>query len=91
MIASTDAITYQQMVDAVTAIRSLGPKQESFELKNIIGQRERTKILFPNLVISEWVEEGAVNSWVTQRSANVVARCSSSLLNVTSLMDVLHR
>lgn len=56
VIAFTDGITYQQMVDAVTSVRALGPKQESFELRNLLGQREKTKVLFPNLVISEWSE-----------------------------------
>jgi hypothetical protein len=56
VVAFTDGIKYQEMVDAVTAVRGIGPKQEGFELRNSIGQREKTKILFPNLVISEWVE-----------------------------------
>ena len=56
VIAFTDGIKYQEMVDAVTAVRSFGDKGEGFELRNSIGQREKTKILFPNLVISEWVE-----------------------------------
>jgi hypothetical protein len=59
VIAFTDGIKYQEMVDAVTAVRSLGPKQTGFDVRNTIGQWERTKVLFPNLVISEWVEEGA--------------------------------
>jgi len=56
VIAFTDGIKYQEMVDAVTSVRSLGPKQEGFELRNLLGQRERTKVLFPSLVISEWSE-----------------------------------
>jgi len=56
VIAFTDGIKYQEMVDAVTAVRSMGPKAESFEIRNSIGQREKTKVLFPNLVISEWIE-----------------------------------
>jgi hypothetical protein len=56
VIAFTDGIKYQEMVDAVTALRTIGPTGQSFELRNTIGQREKTKVLFPNLVISEWVE-----------------------------------
>jgi len=56
VIAFTDGIKYQEMVDAVTAVRSISPKGDAFEVRNAVGQKERTKILFPNLVISEWVE-----------------------------------
>jgi len=57
VIAFTDSIKYQEMIDAVTAVRTLGPKVEAFEVRNTIGQRERTKVLFPSLVISEWLKE----------------------------------
>jgi hypothetical protein len=56
VIAFTDGIKYQEMVDAVTAVRGIGPKGQFFEIRNSIGQREKSKVLFPSLVISEWVE-----------------------------------
>ena len=56
VIAFTDRVGYQTMVDAIAAVKSLGDKQEGITVKNAIGQTEHTKILFPQLVISEWGE-----------------------------------
>jgi hypothetical protein len=56
VIAFTDTVSYQTMVDTIAAVKSLDPQQGSINVTNAIGQKERTKILFPQLVISEWSE-----------------------------------
>jgi biopolymer transport protein ExbD len=54
--ALSDQIPYQQMIDSVSGIRSLGEKQESIDLTDSQGRREKTKVLFPQVIISEWAE-----------------------------------
>jgi hypothetical protein len=47
------------MIDAVASVRALKAGQLGFLLTNAVGKVERTNILFPLLVISEWSEENS--------------------------------
>lgn len=54
----SDKVKYQKFIDMVGAIRTLGPASKPFPLTNLIGQKEKTKVLFPEVIVSEW-NEGA--------------------------------
>ena len=54
--AFADGVNYQQVVDSMATIRSLDDKDPGFEIVNAIGQREKTKVLFPTVIVSEWSE-----------------------------------
>ena len=54
--AFSDGVTYQQMIDSMAAIRSLDEKEQGFEVVNAVGKREKTKVLFPTVIVSEWSE-----------------------------------
>lgn len=53
VVAFTDTITYQQLIDAVETIRSLAPDRESFVASDIFGRPEKTRVLFPEILILE--------------------------------------
>jgi biopolymer transport protein ExbD len=54
--AFTDAMSSQQMIDAMASLRSLPEKEAPIDVINAVGQPERTRVLFPALILSEWVE-----------------------------------
>lgn len=56
VVAISDRINYQSMIDAVTTVRSLSDDDQAFTLTNLLGKTERTKVLFPEVVLSEVVE-----------------------------------
>lgn len=53
VLSFRDKITYQQMIDAISGIRELGPKREGFIYRNLANQREKSKVLFPQVIIAE--------------------------------------
>lgn len=54
ILAFADRVEYQTTVNLVANVRSLGPDAQPFTQVNLIGQRERSKVLFPEVIISEW-------------------------------------
>lgn len=56
VVAFTDRVPYQQMVDSIAGVKSLGESREGVKVSNAIGMPESTKVLFPEIVISEWGE-----------------------------------
>lgn len=53
VLAVSDNVSYQAVIEAMTGLRSLGATEEGFTLKNLVGQTEKTKVLFPEVIISE--------------------------------------
>lgn len=47
-------VQYQQIIDSITAVRTLGEKQQAYELTDISGGKQSTKVLFPQVLISEY-------------------------------------
>ncbi len=48
-----DPIPYQNMIDLIGSIRSLGHSKRGFKTTNALGKTEKTKVLFPYVLISE--------------------------------------
>lgn len=53
VVSFSDAIPYQTVIDFVGGLRSLGPDQEAFTLKNLLGHADKSKVLFPLVLVSE--------------------------------------
>lgn len=59
VVAFTDRVPYQQVVDSIAGVKSLDDQHEAVHVSTAIGTSENTKVLFPEIVISEWGEGGA--------------------------------
>ena len=59
VVAIQDQVSYQTLVNAVAKLSSLDKKQPAFEIVNSDGEREMTKVLFPQVIVSEWSEDNA--------------------------------
>lgn len=57
VVAFTNRITYQTTIDAISAVRSLAPDKSAVQLNSGLGQSAKTRVLFPEVIISEWSEE----------------------------------
>jgi biopolymer transport protein ExbD len=53
VISFTDVIKYQEMIDAIAAVRELGPEKEGFVYQRLNSEKEKTKVLFPQVIIAE--------------------------------------
>jgi len=57
VVAFGDQVSYQTTVDALAGVRSLAPGQTAVPVKAIPGKADLTRVLFPEVIISEWSEE----------------------------------
>lgn len=53
VLAIKDDIPYQFLIDGLAAVRSLPVEAEGFEVRNIVGPIQKTKVLFPEVILSE--------------------------------------
>ena len=51
--AFNDRVKYQHMIDYISSLRTVPPDGKAFSLVNFLGHREETKVLFPEVLISE--------------------------------------
>mgnify|MGYP001002259003 CR=1 FL=1 len=58
VLALEDDVQYQLMIDSMRAVRMLGDEIPAFQLKDWVGKTETTKVLFPQVIISEAGREG---------------------------------
>ncbi|MEW6056210.1 MAG: biopolymer transporter ExbD [Bdellovibrionota bacterium] len=56
VVAFADKIGYQRMIDVVSSVRELASEREGFVLINLLGKQEKTRVLFPEVIMSEWSE-----------------------------------
>lgn len=50
----TDKVSYQQMIDSLTAIRELSPEDDAVVYRlPVTNEKELTKVLFPQIIIAE--------------------------------------
>ena len=53
-LAFSDQMTYQQIIDSMSGLKSLTANQKPFLQKNLLGKTEKTRVLFPEIMIMEW-------------------------------------
>lgn len=58
VVAFTDVIPYQQMVDVLGRVREIKDQAKALALPNVMGELEKTRVLFPEILITEWVSKG---------------------------------
>jgi len=56
VVAFTDRIEYQLTIDVIAAVRSLSEDKTALEVVNLLGKKENTKVLFPEIIVAEWSE-----------------------------------
>jgi biopolymer transport protein ExbD len=59
VVAIGGKVKYQGSVDTISTIRTLASEAEPLLLKNLLGKEEKTRVLFPEIVLSEW-DDGSV-------------------------------
>lgn len=47
-------VKYQGSVDTISKVRTLASEEEPIVLKNALGKEEKTRVLFPEIILSEW-------------------------------------
>lgn len=68
VMAIPDVLKYQEVIDAMGAVRGLSAKQKEFEVVDFYGTKQLTKVLFPSIVLSEWtVEKSEMSEKVTNQ------------------------
>lgn len=58
VVAIGSKVNFQDTVETISKVRTLASEEEPIVLKNPLGKEERTRILFPEVIISEW-DDGA--------------------------------
>jgi len=53
VLAFSDQVEYQNMVLAMNEVQSLSDKRDAFQITTLVGSKEKTRILFPSVVLSE--------------------------------------
>ncbi len=53
ILAISDAVKYQDMINDLSAMRELEESDKGFELVNLVGQKEKVRFLFPEIILSE--------------------------------------
>ena len=53
VLAFSDQVEYQNMVLAMNEVQSLSDKRDAFQITSLVGSKEKTRILFPSVVLSE--------------------------------------
>jgi biopolymer transport protein ExbD len=53
VLALSDKVEYQKMIDAMSKLRTLGDEEDAFVYETLVGQKEKTRILFPQVIIAE--------------------------------------
>jgi len=53
VLAFSDQVEYQNMVLAMNEVQSLPDKRDAFQITTLVGSKEKTRILFPSVVLSE--------------------------------------
>ena len=53
VLAFNDKIKYQNMISSMNEMRTLPKNKKAFELTNFIGRKEKTRVLFPMVVLAE--------------------------------------
>jgi hypothetical protein len=53
VLAVNDAVNYQSVVTAMVSLRSLEETEDAITVKTLIGHTEKTKVLFPEVILSE--------------------------------------
>lgn len=57
VVAFADRVSYQTTVNVISSVRSIPRQKPPVETVNLLGKKELTRVLFPELIISEWSEE----------------------------------
>lgn len=57
VLAVSDKLSYQELVSSVSALSSTNEKKPGFEIVSSLGRTTLNKVLFPQVVISEWTAE----------------------------------
>lgn len=53
VVAFRDRIKYQDMIQAMNEVQTLPDFKEAFEITTLIGTKEKTRVLFPSVVLAE--------------------------------------
>lgn len=53
VLAVNDNVSYQGVITTMTSVRTMDEKDEAFTVKTLLGQTEKTKVLFPEVILSE--------------------------------------
>jgi hypothetical protein len=56
-VAIGSQVKFQNSVDTISNVRTLASEEEPLNLMNPLGKHEKTRVLFPEIIISEW-EDG---------------------------------
>jgi len=56
VLGFSDNVLYEDMISIIEGVRSLDAYFKPFVMVNQLGQKEKTRVLFPEVVISEWQE-----------------------------------
>ncbi len=53
VVSFVDKIKYQVMINSMGAMRSIAAEDKAFQITNLVSQKEKTRVLFPQVVFSE--------------------------------------
>jgi biopolymer transport protein ExbD len=53
VLAVNDNVNYQAVINAMSSVRTMEESEEAFPVKTLLGQQEKTKVLFPEVILSE--------------------------------------
>lgn len=53
VVSFVDQIKYQDMITTMGAVREIASNDQAFEIVNFIDKKEKTRVLFPQVVFSE--------------------------------------
>ena len=53
VLSISDNVEYQQMIDTIGTLRQVGGSGKAFELEDLIGKKELTRVLFSQVIVAE--------------------------------------
>ncbi|MBL7663489.1 MAG: biopolymer transporter ExbD [Bacteriovoracaceae bacterium] len=53
VIAYTDKVEYQTVIYSIQALKQLAEAKEAMELTTLVGTKEKTRVLFPEIILAE--------------------------------------
>jgi biopolymer transport protein ExbD len=53
VLAVNDSVSYQAVINTMSSLRTMEDAEEAFTVKTLIGHPEKTKVLFPEVILSE--------------------------------------